>query len=85
MDDRRKVRTGRYHRDGEGGKEWLKLLFCLFLALSVGILSRIGILPDDRVNRAIKGNSPCINWKEHTQETLARIGELFYGENGISG
>ncbi|MBR5869102.1 MAG: hypothetical protein IKZ21_06615, partial [Clostridia bacterium] len=68
MGNRREIRGRKCHRDGEGGREWIKLFFCLFLALAVGILSRIGVLSGDRVNHAIKGDAPCISWKEHTQE-----------------
>lgn len=65
--------------------EWLRLWFCLTMILLVGILMRVGYVSSDSVKQALVGHAPKVNWQEHTQETLARIGELFHGTNQTEG
>ena len=73
------------HRDDGSGGEWIKLWICLTIVLLMGILVRTGIMKEDVLKQCLLGNSPGVNWKEHTEETLVRIGELFYGEAKTSG
>lgn len=73
-----------YRGDGSGG-EWIKLWICLTIVLLLGILVRTGIMREETLKQCLLGNAPGVNWKEHTEETLVKIGELFYGEGKVSG
>ena len=68
-------------RKEEAGVEWIKLLLCLALVLVIGILLRTEVFQLEAVRKILLRSDPEISFKEHTVETLMRIGELFYGSD----